>query len=505
MLLDLTIYKEPAKIMSKKRINIIGAGFSGISAAANLAAMGYEVDVYEKNSLPGGRARKLEEEGYRFDMGPTWYWMPEVFENFFQRFGKKVSDFYELKRVDPGYRMFFGENDYVDIPADTDDLYQLFESIESGAGKKLEKFLKKAEFKYNVGINKLVHLPGNSYFELMRWDLITGLLKLDFFKSVSSYVRREFKDPRLRQILEFPVIFLGATPQNTPALYTLMNYADLKLGTWYPMGGMYSVIEGMKKVAEEKGARFHFDANVENIFMKNGEAGGLTVNGEQNSSDAIVAAADYHFVEQNLLPQKYRRYSEKYWDKRVMAPSSLLFYLGLNKKLSGLEHHNLFFDEDFIKHASEIYDDPKWPTNPAIYVSNNTITDPSVAPEGHDNLIILIPVAPDLKDTDEIRKQYLDLVIKRLEKNTGQEIGKHIVYERSYAHRDFINDYNSYKGNAYGLANTLWQTANLKPRMKSRLPNLFFTGQLTVPGPGVPPTIISGQVVAEQIWDKIKT
>ncbi len=491
--------------MEKTKINIIGSGFSGISAAANLAFQGYDVDVYEKNSIPGGRARKFEAEGYRFDMGPTWYWMPEVFESFFERFGKKIEDYYELKRVDPGYRMYFGQDDYVDVPADMKELLDLFESMEAGAGKKLEKFLKRAEYKYDIGINKLVHLPGNSYLELVRWDLMKGIVKLDFFKSVSSYVRREFKNPKLRQILEFPVIFLGATPQKTPALYTLMNYADLSLGTWYPVGGMYSVIEGMRKVAEEMGVKFHFDAKVEQIMMDNGKAKGLKVNGEVKESDVIVAAADYHHVEQELLPEKYRRYSEKYWDSRVMAPSSLLFYLGLDKKLKKLEHHNLFFDEDFIAHAREIYDQPKWPTNPAIYVSNNTVTDHGVAPEGHDNLIILIPVAPDLEDTEEIRNRYLDLIIKRLEKNTGQEIGKHIKFKRSYAHRDFLKDYNSYKGNAYGLANTLWQTANLKPRMKSKVPNLFYTGQLTVPGPGVPPTIISGQVVARQIAQNFKT
>lgn len=490
--------------MTKKTVNIIGSGFSGLSAAANLARKGFDVNVFEKNSLPGGRARKLEENGYRFDMGPTWYWMPEVFEKFFSRFGKKVSDYYELKRVDPGYRMYFGVDDYVDVPADMNKLLQVFETIEPGSAKKLKKFLDKAEFKYNIGINELVYLPGNSYLELVRWDLIKGIVKLDFFKSVSTYVRREFRDNRLRQILEFPVIFLGATPQKTPALYTLMNYADLKLGTWYPVGGMYSVVEAMKNVAEELGAKFHLNSDVEEIIVNGSGTKGLKVNGKVYQSDAVVAAADYHHVEQKLLPEKFRRYTENYWDKRVMAPSSLLFFLGLNKKLKNFEHHNLFFDEDFIEHAKEIYDNPKWPTKPAIYVSNNTVSDPSVAPKGHDNLIILIPVAPGLVDSDEEREKYFELVMSRLEKITKQEIKKHVVYKKSYAHRDFQNDYNSYKGNAYGLANTLWQTANFKPRMKSKVPNLFFTGQLTVPGPGVPPTIISGNVVADQVEKSFK-
>jgi len=486
--------------MTKKNINIIGSGFAGLSAAACLAKMGYGVKVFEKNSMPGGRARKLEEQGYRFDMGPTWYWMPDVFEKFFNLFGYSVSDMYDLKRVSPGYRMFFGVQDFLDVPADMEELYQTFENIEKGSAARLKIFLDKAEYKYNIGINKIVYLPGNSFTELIRWDFMKGVFKLDFFKSVTSYVYSEFKDPRLRQILEFPVIFLGATPNNTPALYTLMNYADLKLGTWYPVGGMYSVVEAMKKVAEEQGAEFILKANVDKILTDNNLTTGLLVNGKEHFSDAVVGAADYHHVEQHLLPESLRRYNEKYWNKRVMAPSSLLFYLGLNKKLTGLLHHNLFFDEDFGNHADEIYENPRWPTNPAIYVSCNTVTDPGVAPEGHDNLIVLIPVAPGLEDNETIREHYFKLIIDRLEKITKQSIGDHVVYKKSYAHNDFINDYNSFKGNAYGLANTLLQTAILKPKMRNpKLKNLFYTGQLTVPGPGVPPTIISGQVVASEI------
>jgi phytoene desaturase len=485
--------------MNNKEVLVIGAGFAGLSAAANLAKQGYRVQVFEKNDMPGGRARKFEASGYRFDMGPTWYWMPDVFEQFFDRFGYKVSDLYQLERVDPGYRMYYGPDHYLDVPASLEALNAMFEKEEPGSSRKLKKFLKRASYKYDIGINKLVHLPGNAYTELLRWDLMSGILKMDFFKSVSQYVHKEFKSPKLRQILEFPVIFLGATPQNTPALYTLMNYADLVLGTWYPIGGMYSVVDAMVKVAEAQGVQIHLKANVEKIVVNNSKVSGLNVNGKFYPADAIVGAADYHHVEQTLLEEPYRRYTEAYWDQRVMAPSSLLYYLGINKRLKELQHHNLFFDEDFVAHAGEIYETPKWPSKPAIYVSCNSITDPTVAPKGHENLIVLIPVAPGLDDTDEVRKHYYELIMRRLENVTGQEIRNHVLYSRSYAHRDFISDYNSYKGNAYGLANTLWQTANLKPRMKSKLPNLFYTGQLTVPGPGVPPTIISGQVVARQV------
>lgn len=488
-----------------KSINIIGAGFSGLSAAATLAKKGYKVTVLEKNATVGGRARLLKADGFRFDMGPTWYWMPDVFERFFHSFGKKTEDYYQLKRVDPGYRMYFGEDDFIDVPANLDQLYDLFEQIEKGSAGKLKRFLKKAEYKYHVGINELVYLPGDSFLELIRPDLLAGMLKLDFFKSVSSYVRTEFKSEKLRQILEFPVIFLGATPQKTPALYTLMNYADLTLGTWYPLGGMYSVVEAMKSVAEEFGAEFLTNHEVSKIIISEKKQCSLISNGKEFTSDGVIAAADYHHVEQKLLPGKYRLYSEGYWNKRTLAPSSLLFYLGINKKLKVFQHHNLFFDKDFKKHAEEIYDTPKWPGDPAIYVSNNTVSDPGVAPEGMDNLIILIPVAPDLEDNEQIRDQYFNLVMGRLEKITGQNIKENIIFRKSYAHKDFIRDYNSYKGNAYGLANTLFQTANLKPAMRNKkLQNFFYTGQLTVPGPGVPPAIISGQVVSGQIEKYLK-
>jgi phytoene desaturase len=279
-----------------------------------------------------------------------------------------------------------------------------------------------------------------------------------------------------------------------------MNYADMALGTWYPEGGMHKIIEGMASLAESLGVKFQFNSNVQAIELNGVKAKGLIVNGQFKSYDFIVAAADYHHVEQKLLPPTYRNYDEKYWNERSLAPSSLIFYLGINKKLPGLLHHTLFFDQDFKRHAQEIYETPRWPSAPQFYVSCPSKTDPTVAPEGHENIFILIPVAPALLDTDQIREYYYNMVLERLENLLGEKIREHVVYKRSYAHADFISDYNAFKGNAYGLANTLKQTANLKPTIvNKKIPNLFYTGQLTVPGPGVPPSIISGEVVAKEL------
>jgi phytoene desaturase len=483
-----------------QKIAVIGSGFAGLSAAATLAKAGKSVTVFEKNESAGGRARKFETHGYLFDMGPSWYWMPDVFEEYFNYFGKTTSDFYTLKRLDPSYRIYFGKDEILDVPAGLDALYQMFDTLEPGSSQFLRKFIEEGKYKYEVGINKLVRKPGLSILELADKDLFKGLFKLHVFQSISTYVRKYFKDPRLIQLLEFPVLFLGATPQNTPALYSLMNYADLALGTWYPMGGMHKIVEAMQTIAIENGVEFRFNSPVQKIEMNGVKSRGLIVNNTFEEFDYLVAGADYHHVEQNLIPEQFRKYSPTYWDKRVMAPSSLIFYLGVNKKLNNLHHHNLFFDQDFGLHAKEIYDNPAWPTNPLFYVCVTSKTDDSVAPEGHENVFVLVPVAPGLKDSPEIREQYFNLVMERLEKLTGQEIRSAIDYKRSYAHNDFIGDYNAFKGNAYGLANTLLQTANLKPSIiNKKINNLFYTGQLTVPGPGVPPSIISGQVVAQQL------
>jgi phytoene desaturase len=488
---------------------VIGAGFAGLSAASFLAKKGWEVTVVEKNEMAGGRARKFEEEGFTFDMGPSWYWMPDVFEKYFGSFGKKVSDFYELQRLDPSYRVYFEKATW-DLPANYEALKNLFESIEPGAANALDLFLAEAKYKYEVGVGKLVYQPSISITEFIDYELIKGVFKLDVFQSMKTHIARYFKHPYIQFLMEFPVLFLGALPENTPALYSLMNYADIKGGTWYPQNGMYSIVDGMVKVAKSLGVQFKLGEEVMHVEVENDTANKVVTRlnntGIENiySFDVLIGAGDYHHIETNLLEKKYQSYSKKYWDSRVLAPSSLLFYVGLNKKLNGVTHHSLFFDTDFSVHGNEIYNNPVWPSNPLFYASVPSVTDASVAPVGCENLFLLIPIAAGLEgDTTEIREQYFDILMDRLEKKWGQSIKDAIVYKRSYAVADFKNDYHSFKGNAYGLANTLLQTAFLKPSCKSKkVKNLYYTGQLTVPGPGVPPSLISGEVVANLICKK---
>ena len=494
-----------------KNIVVIGSGFAGLSTACFLAKAGFAVTVVEKQATPGGRARQLIQDGFMFDIGPSWYWMPDVFERFFNEFQKKVSDYYSLDRLDPSYRIYWQDGE-MNVPANYNELKNLFESIEQGSGVQLDKFLAEANYKYQVGINKLVHKPGQSITEFLDWDVIKGVFKLDVFTNMKKHVGKYFKNPKLQQLMEFPVLFLGALPQNTPALYSLMNYADIKLGTWYPQGGMYKIVEGMYSLANELGVKFEFNSDVQQIDVVDGKAKSITYNQTNQqlpitvSADVVISAADYNFTETKLLPEKSRTYSNEYWNKRTMAPSCLLYYIGVNKKLKNILHHTLFFDTDFGVHGKEIYDSPAWPTDPLFYVSATSVTDKTTAPIGSENLFFLIPVASGLQgDTEELRDKYFDKIVKRFEEKIGEKIIDNIVYKKSYSVSNFVHDYNSFRGNAYGLANTLMQTAVLKPSCKSKkVINLFYTGQLTVPGPGVPPSLISGEVVAKEVIKYLK-
>lgn len=489
--------------MSKKKVIVIGAGFAGLSAATSLSQQGFDVTIFEKNKELGGRARKLELNGFTFDTGPSWYWMPDVFENYFSQFNTTVAEQYDLIRLDPSYSVFFSKEDIMRVPANLNEFYALFEKYEPGSSIELKKFLADAEYKYNVSMSDFVHKPSLSIFEFVDLRILNAALKMDLFKSISKYIHKHFKSPQLIQLLEFPVLFLGAKPNETPALYSMMNYADIVLGTWYPMGGMFKLVEAMVNVAKQQGVSIKNDEIVERININNGIAKSIISNGITYEADIIIAAADYHHVEQKLLEPQYRNYSESYWKSRKMAPSSLLFYLGIDKTLKGLEHHNLFFDTSFDLHAEEIYDRPQWPSQPLFYAKCTSKTDSTVAPEGKENLVLLIPIAVNIEDTEEIREKYFNIVIDRMEHLTGQSIKEHVIVKKSYAINDFKNDYNSFGGNAYGLANILKQTAILKPSLKNKkVRNLYYAGQLTVPGPGVPPSIISGQIVAKEIIKK---
>jgi phytoene desaturase len=480
----------------KKKAAIIGSGFSSLSAACYLAKAGYNVDVYEKNSQLGGRASQLKREGFTFDMGPSWYWMPDIFEKFFSDFGKSSSDYYTLDQLDPAYQIFF-EDEVVTIGSSMDAICSEFERIEPGSAVPLRKFISKAAENYDIAINKMVYKPGKSPLELVSLETMARVGQ--FFSTISRDVRKEFKNPKLISILEFPVLFLGAKPSNTPSFYSFMNYADFGLGTWHPRGGMYKIVEAMEALGSSLGVTFHTNAEVSEIRLDKSKACGLQINGNPVNADLIISGADYHHTE-TLLPDDFRQYSESYWENRTFAPSSLLFYIGFDKKLKNIRHHNLFFDTDFEQHAVAIYDQPEWPKDPLFYANFPSVTDAEMAPGGKETGFFLMPLAPGLEDSTELREKYFDIIMDRFELRTGQKVRNNIIFKEAFCVKDFVERYNSYKGNAYGMANTLRQTAFLRPGLESKkVKDLYFTGQLTVPGPGVPPSLISGKLVSELI------
>lgn len=483
-----------------KTITIVGSGFSALAASCYLAKSGFQVTILEKNKTVGGRARQLIRDGFTFDIGPTWYWMPDVFEKFFTDFDKKPSDYYELEKLNPAYEVYFDALSSIEIPDNLPEILAIFENEEKGSALHLDKFLKEAKFNYDVAIKDLVYRPGISITELI--TPVTVQKVNQFFSSIRTKVRKKIKSHKLRQIMEFPVLFLGAKPSDTPSFYSFMNYADFGLGTWHPKGGMYQVINGMVELAKSLGVKIETNQNVEKINVVDGVVKSVLSNGINIASDIVLSGADYHHTE-TLLDQKYRGYSEKYWNSKVFAPSSLLFYVGFDKKIANVSHHTLFFDTDFDVHANAIYDNPKWPEKPLFYASFPSKTDATVAPEGTEAGIFLIPIAPGIEDTPEIREKYFQNIISRFETLTNQSVSENIIFRESFCVNDFVNDYNSYKGNAYGLANILTQTAFLRPKIISkRVENLYFTGQLTVPGPGVPPSLISGKIVSDLINKK---
>lgn len=482
----------------KRTVIVIGGGFAGLSAATTLAAHGWKVTLLDKNEEFGGRARTWRKDGFLFDLGPSFYWMPDVFERYFARFGARVNELYDLRRLDPSYAVVFGADDCMELPAGQLALQRYFDRVEPGAGRMLERFLDDARIKYDLGINDLVYKPSLTWSEYLNGDVLAGMFRSTVFTSLRRHVQRHFKDARIRQVMEFPVLFLGAAPQRTPALYSLMNHADMALGTWYPMGGIGSVVEAMVRTARAQGVELRGSCPVERIIVENGTARGVVLNGRRILADAVVAAADYHHVESDLLGAGDRGYSQRYWDRQVMAPSALMFYLGLDRRLPNLQHHTLFFDEPLDQHSADIYDKPRWPRAPLFYASCTSKTDPSTAPPGCENLTVLIPIAAGLDDAPATREHYYEVVMERLGRRIGFDPRPHVVVKRSYCIRELVEDHHAFKGNAYGLANTLRQTGPWRPRIKSRkVKRLYFAGQLTVPGPGVPPALISGQVAAD--------
>lgn len=482
-----------------KKVGIIGAGLGGLSAASLLAKDGYDVTIYEKNSIPGGRAIVHEEKGFRFDMGPSWYLMPDAFDLFFAEFGKKTSDYYKLIKLDPSYKVFFSSSESITVRPNIEHMAEIFDAMEKGAGTVFKNHMRDMKYKYELGVPKYILKDYSSLSDLFDIGVLPNLFKLELLETYHHSIAKKFKDSRIQKILEFMVVFLGGSPYKVPGLYNLINWADFGLHVYYPEKGFFEVSKGFEKLAKEQGAKVQYQSSVSQVVVKNGLATGLIVNGVHVDTDIVIANTDYPFVEQSLLDRKYQTYSDGFWRKAELAPSGICILLGIRGRVSNLEHHTLVFNDQWEKHFRSI-EQSKEPIRPQYYVSTPSKTDPSVAPEGAENIFILIPVSTGLKDTPDMRQRLYDYVLSDLEQKTGYSIRNNIMYKHIYGLQDFTHMYNAYKGNAFGLGHTLKHSLLFRPKnVSQKVRNLYFTGQFTNPGTGTPLVVLSGLVVRNLI------
>lgn len=483
----------------KKRILVIGAGYGGLSAAALASKNGNKVKVIEKNSQTGGRSQILRRNGFTFDMGPSWYLMPDVFEKFFLKFGKKPEDFYRLKRISPNYRLFFEDGGVADVPSDMKGIYDLFDSIEKDGAKKLEKFLSASSYQYRLAMDKFLYRKYDSFLDVMDMRLITEGLKLNIFSSIDSYVNRYFDSVKARQILEYTMVFLGASPYNTPALYSIMSHVDFKLGVWYPEGGFNAVAKAYEKLAFRYGAEIETGVNALKIRTEGGLVRGVETDRGFFDADIVISNADYNFTEMKLLEEKERSFKENYWERKIMGPSAFLLYIGTEGRVESLLHHNLYLANDWKQHFDTIFKNPSMPDNPSYYISATSKTD-ATAPEGCENIFVLVPIASGLKDNEEIRKEYSEKIIAHMSKLAKFDFARKMRVCETFSINDFVREYNSYKGTALGLSHALAQTAVFRlPYASRKVKGLFYTGHYTHPGIGIPMVTISSEVLTEHI------
>lgn len=486
-----------------KKVVVIGAGFGGLSAAAYLARDGYDVTVLEKNPIPGGRAMVQKTKGFTFDLGPSWYMMPDVFDDFFESFGKKVSDYYELVKLQPSYRVYTKDAMY-DMSTQEDGGSELFESLEPGSSERLQKLLKKTKKEYESVREKLLELDYTNPIDLLSLQSISMIANPSLLQSYHKRIAKYVKNEDLQKILEFMVVFMGGSPDNIPALYTLLAHVDLGLGIWYPKGGFGAVVKGFEKLAREQGVKFKYNHEVTKIESHMGKVKAVRVGDERFECDAVVANADYHFVETQLLDSNYQTYKQKYWNKKTLSPSGLMLYLGVDKKVEGLLHHTLFFDTDWHKHFGQVFEQHTWSNSPLFYVGTPSKTDDTVAPAGKENIFVLAPMTNGYNPTKSEQQQLAQSIIERIEQKTGATFSKQIMVKQIRGAEYFETAFNAYKGNAFGMAHTLSQSAFLRPRLVSKkLKNLMYAGQYTNPGTGVPMVVISGKIAARLVNEKL--
>ncbi len=489
--------------MQNKSVIIIGGGIGGLALAGMLGKSGYKVTIVEKNEMIGGRARIFKDKGFMFDMGPSWYMMPDVFEHFFEILGEDIKSYYSLERLSPSYQITLkSDGKSYKFYSDMKKNKELFESIESGAGEVLEKFLMKGQDQYELSKAEFMYKNYNSIRDFMTLRVMRQGAKLPLFKKQKQIIEKLFKSEILRKALQYQTVLLGTAPGDTPGIYTLMNYVDLVLGEWYPNTGIRAVPNSLESIAKKYGVEIRLNALVKNIIVENDIAKGVLLeNGETLFADIVVSNADVEHTDRKLLPKAYQTKSDKYWESRVLAPSAFILYLGVKGNLPQMEHHNLLFTKNWEEGFGQIFKKPEWPHDPSLYVCMPSKTDKTVAPEGHENLFVLVPIASGLEYTEDFAAEYAEKVLSEIEQYYNiSDLKERIVVQHMYSVKDFIADYNAFKGTALGLAHTLSQTAIFRPNnIHKKIKNMYYVGAGTNPGIGMPICLISAELAYKRI------
>ncbi len=491
--------------MSNKRVIIIGAGYGGMALANLLGKAGYSVDVYEKNQEPGGRITAVKQDKFLFDLGPSWFLMPEVFDQYYGLFDESVYSRLDLMRFQPGYKVFFEKYEPLTLMGDLDEDKHIFETIEPGAAKKLESFVDRSTKVYELSVKYFLYNNFQRFRDLVKWPIFKNafnMLPLTTQK-LDDYVGKHFDDIRLKQLLEYHSVFLGASPFQVPAIYTLMSYLDYKSGVYYPRQGMLSLVDDMRELGKKYNITYHYESPVQRILVEQGKAVGVELtNKQQHYADIVVSNADLAFTETSMLEEKYQSFPDKYWDKRQPGPGALLVSLGVKGELPQLMHHNLYFVDDWQGNFEDIYTNKKIPKDASLYVCNPNKTDPNLAPKNHENLTILMPIPSGVG----LNKARLEQITNRLiatlsEKMDIPDLSARIVSKHTFGPDEFANKYNAWQYNAFGgESHLLSQSIIFRTKNKSRkVKNLYYVGSGTIPGIGLPMCLIG----AEQTFKRI--
>jgi phytoene desaturase len=487
-----------------KHVVIIGSGLGGLATAAYLAKAGLKVTVFEKNEQLGGRASMLEKDGFRFDMGPSWYLMPDIFKHAFDLLGEKIEDHLDLVKLNPSYRVYFKDENIkpVDLRSIVDEDKKIYEGLEAGSAAKLDEYLERSKYQYEVSKKDFLYGNIDSPLDFFTPRLMIEGTKLSVFQTMDKYVKRWFSSAAVQKLLQYPLVFLGNSPYNAPAIYSMMTHIDTELGVFYPKGGIYEITKALVAIGKKYGVTYHANAEAKRILVEGKQTKGIQLSsGEVINADIVVSNADLEWTDRVLLGEEQRVHSDGYWKKRVLAPSAFIAYLGIKGRVQGLEHHTLVFAKDWKENFRQIFDQPQWPTDPSFYVCTPSKTDASVAPADHENLFILVPVAAGLDDSLEQREAYLKKILTTIEEQTGEkDLADRVVVKELFSVRDFEKRYNSYRGTALGLAHTLFQTAWFRPKTKHpKIDNLFFVGAGAQPGIGMPMVLISAELIVKRL------